>query len=89
MSGLLLAAPVRAGVLAFLSVQGEGDFTSLARALGVANNTLSSHLKQLESAGWVELKRGFFGRKPRTTVLLTSAGQAGWTAHLEQLKGEG
>jgi len=88
-SDLLLAAPVRAGVLAFLSIQGEGDFTSLARALGIANNTLSSHLQQLETAGWVELKRGFFGRKPRTTVVLTSAGRAGWTDHLEQLKGDG
>ena len=89
MSDLLLAAPVRAGVLAFLSIHSEGDFTSLARALGIANNTLSSHLQQLETAGWVELKRGFFGRKPRTTVVLTSAGMTGWSDHLEQLKGDG
>ena len=85
----LLAAPVRAGVLAFLSTQGEGDFGSLARALDVANNTLSSHLQRLEAAGWIELRRGFFGRKPRTTVVLTPTGRAAWTDHLSRLNGDG
>lgn len=76
---------VRLGVLAFLSSQGVGDFTELAKALGVAANNLSSHLRRLEDAGYVVLERGFLGRRPRTRVRLTPAGAAAWEAHLAAL----
>jgi DNA-binding MarR family transcriptional regulator len=78
---------VRAGILAFLSDRGSADFTELASVLTLANNTLSSHLQRLETAGYLELRRGFLGRKPRTRVVLTSAGRAAWLAHLAQITG--
>lgn len=81
----LVSSRVRAGVLAWLSDRGAGDFTELAAALALANNTLSSHLKRLEGAGYIELRRGFLGRKPRTRVVLTPIGRAAWVAHLDQL----
>lgn len=77
---------VRLGVLAFLSGQGVGDFTELARELGVANSLLSSHLRRLEEAGYVALERGFLGRRPRTRVRLTPTGAEAWTAHLAALE---
>lgn len=81
----LVSSRVRAGVLAWLSDKGAGDFTELASVLALANNALSSHLQRLESAGYVELRRGFLGRKPRTRVVLTAAGRAAWLAHLDRL----
>lgn len=76
---------VRAGVLAYLSDRGKGDFAELATALDLANNTLSSHLQRLEHAGYINLRRGFLGRKPRTEVVMTAAGRAAWLAHLGRL----
>lgn len=81
----LLSNRVRAGILAWLSDKGSGDFTELAAALELANNTLSSHLHRLESACYIDLKRGFLGRKPRTRVVVTLAGRAAWLDHLERL----
>jgi len=81
----LLSNRIRAGVLAWLSDRGVADFTELAAALELANNTLSSHLQRLEGAGYIELGRGFLGRKPRTRIILTAAGRAAWIAHLERL----
>lgn len=81
----LVSSRVRAGVLAWLSDRGAGDFTELATALALANNTLSSHLQRLEGAGYIELRRGFLGRKPRTRVVLTPMGRAAWLSHLDQL----
>ena len=72
-------------MLAWLSDKGAGDFTELAAVLALANNALSSHLQRLERAGYVELRRGFLGRKPRTRVVLTAAGRAAWLAHLDRL----
>lgn len=81
----LLSNRVRTGILAWLSDRGAGDFTEVAAALELANNTLSSHLQRLESGGYVILKRGFLGRKPRTRVVVTPAGRAAWLDHLERL----
>jgi DNA-binding MarR family transcriptional regulator len=80
----LLSNRIRAGVLAYLSDRGAADFTELAAALELANNTLSSHLQRLEGATYVELGRGFLGRKPRTRIILTPAGRAAWAAHLDR-----
>ena len=77
---------VRLGVLAFLSNQGVGDFTELAKALDVGNGLLSSHLRRLEDAGYVALERGFLDRRPRTRVRLTEVGEAAWLAHLAHLE---
>jgi DNA-binding MarR family transcriptional regulator len=81
----LVSSRVRAGVLAFLSDRGAGDFAELATALDLPNNTLSSHLHRLEAAGYVELRRGFLGRKPRTRVVLTPTGRTAWATHLDRL----
>ena len=81
----LISSRVRAGVLAYLSDRSAADFTELAAALALANNTLSSHLQRLETAAYVELRRGFLGRKPRTRIVLTVAGRAAWVAHLDRL----
>ena len=78
---------IRTGILAFLSDRGSADFTELAAVLTLANNTLSGHLQRLEAAGYLELRRGFLGRKPRTRVVLTSTGRAAWLAHLSQITG--
>lgn len=76
---------MRAGIPAYLSDRGAADFTELAAALALANNTLSSHLQRLETAAYVELRRGFLGRKPRTRIGLTVTGRAAWVAHLDRL----
>lgn len=81
----LLTNRIRAGVLAFLSDRGVADFTELASALDLPNNSLSSHLQRLEAAAYVELRRGFIGRKPRTRVVLTAVGRTGWLAHLARI----
>lgn len=85
----LISSRVRAGILAFLSDRGAADFTELATVLALANNTLSSHLHRLESAAYVELGRGFLGRKPRTRVVLTSTGRAAWMSHLARITDQG
>jgi DNA-binding MarR family transcriptional regulator len=70
--------------MAYLSAAEAADFTELALALAVPNNSLSSHLSRLEEAGYIELRRGFLGRKPRTRVVPTDAGQAAWMSYLDE-----
>jgi len=83
----LLSSRVRAGILAFLSDRGAADFTELAVVLELPNNSLSSHLQRLEGAAYIELRRGFLRRKPRTRIVLTPAGREAWLVHLARITG--
>ena len=75
--------------MAYLSTAEAADFTELALALAVPNNSLSSHLLRLEGAGYIELRRGFLGRKPRTRIVPTAAGRAAWESYLNGLSNAG
>lgn len=81
----LFSNRVRAGVLASLWDSGERDFIELAEVMAIANNTLSSHLRRLEDAGYIQLRRGFLGRKPRTRVVMTPEGRSAWLTYLDTL----
>ena len=81
----LLSNRLRAGVLASLADTGERDFTVLAETMALANNALSSHLRRLEDAGYIQLRRGFLGRKPRTRVVMTPLGRNAWLTYLHKL----
>jgi DNA-binding MarR family transcriptional regulator len=81
----LIQSRVRLGVLAYLASRRSAPFTELAAALETSAAVLSAQLKRLEETGEVRLERGFFGRKPRTTVIIAAAGRAAYQAHLDEL----
>lgn len=76
----------RLGIVAYLSTAGEADFTNLRDRLQLTDGNLSTHLRKLEEAGYVRLKKRFVARKPQTTVALTDAGRAAYLGYLEQLQ---
>lgn len=80
---------LRRAVMAYLSSAEIEDFTRLAVELEVPNNSLSTNLMRLEALGYVQLRRGFLGRKPRTSVVLTSAGRTAWALYLDRLSLKG
>jgi DNA-binding MarR family transcriptional regulator len=84
----------RLRLMALLASLGEGaqvEFTWLKEALDLTEGNLSSHLAKLEEAGYVQVEKGYQGRRPKTWVCLTPQGRAAYQAHrqalLELLKG--
>ena len=43
-------------------------------------------LTTLEEAGYVEIRKGFVGKRPRTTARLTRAGRAAFELHVAALQ---
>lgn len=85
MPDLVIRSRVRLGLLAYLAPRRSAPFTELAAALETSAAALSAQLKRLEETGEVRLERGFFGRKPRTIVVITAVGRAAYQAHLDEL----
>lgn len=81
----------RLKVTATLAALGAGDqisFPRLQRLLGMTAGNLSTHLRKLQDAGYVDVTKTHEGRTPVTFVALTDAGRRAlddYTAALRQL----
>ena len=81
----VLLSQVRLGVISVLVSRQKATFTDLKGLLGLTQGNLGVHLRKLEEGGYVEVKKEFVDRKPRTTAVLTDAGRAAFQRHVEQL----
>ncbi|GLV49179.1 MarR family transcriptional regulator [Thermus sp. LT1-2-5] len=84
----LIHQETRLRLMALLAGLGEGaevEFSWLKNALGLTEGNLASHLQKLEEAGYVAVRKGFVGRRPKTWVRLTPQGRAAYLAHREAL----
>jgi DNA-binding MarR family transcriptional regulator len=75
----------RLGVLAILREGTRVDFCALRDELGVTDGNLSQHLRVLEDASYVEMEKGYEGRRPRTWARATPAGNEALGKELELL----
>ncbi len=67
--------PARLMVLMCLYAVAKADFVFLLHATELSWGNLSSHVTKLEEAGYVQVEKGFVGKKPRTLVQLTPSGR--------------
>ncbi len=63
--------PARLLLVATLSVVESADFLFLMNQTKLTRGNLSSHLSKLETAGYVEIKKEFVEKIPRTLLRLT------------------
>src|SRR6202012_5118743 len=64
---------------------GWGGVAALRDAAGISDSVLSKQSRVLEDAGYVEVRKGAVGRRPRTWFRLTAAGRQAVQGHLAWL----
>jgi DNA-binding PadR family transcriptional regulator len=77
---------IRLAVMVYLLQNGESDFNSLKEFTEATEGNLASHLRVLEENKYIEVKKTFVGRRPRTFYKLTKKGKKRLTEYLENLK---
>lgn len=82
----VLHQPVRFSIAAALDHAESMDFKDIRNSVQVSDSVLSKQLATLEKAGFVEIKKAFVGKFPRTSVKLTPAGKTAWAGHLATLR---
>ena len=78
--------PMRLGVMTALQIERELDFTTLKKRLGATDGSLGMHLAKLEEIGYIVSKKGFVGRRPKTTYRLTAAGKKALAKYLDAMR---
>lgn len=88
MSGFddLVATLPRLKVAAFLSGCEQADFTTVAEACELSRPTLSKTVVTLEEAGYLRVRKGHVGRRPRTWLSLTKDGAAAFDGHMSAVR---
>lgn len=78
--------PARLLILAYLSVVESADFLFLMNQTALTRGNLSSHLSKLEAAGYVEIKKEFVEKIPRTLLRLTDEGRGAFQQYQSNMK---
>lgn len=81
----LVHEPARLMVLTILYVVESADFLYLMRQTDLTRGNLSSHLSKLEAAGYIDVKKEFVDKIPRTLLRLTDSGREAFQAYRQDM----
>ena len=82
----LIHAPTRLDIVSLLAASEWADFKFIRDRVGLSDSALSKQLTTLEEVGYVEIRKGFVGKRPRTSAKLTSVGRAAFEQHVVALQ---
>jgi DNA-binding transcriptional ArsR family regulator len=82
----IIHEPNRLFVMAQLYVVESADFLFLQHQTGMTPGNLSSHLRKLEEAGYVEITKEFVGKTPHTALKLTQKGRDAFREYARNMK---
>ena len=82
----LIHEPARYSIMALLYVIERADFLFVRNQTNLTPGNLSAHLGRLEAAGYVEIRKEFVGKIPKTYLRLTESGREAFTAYRHRMR---
>ncbi|GIG61765.1 transcriptional regulator [Longispora fulva] len=79
-------APVRFSIVAALYAADQAEFGFIRDTVQISDSVLSRQIGVLEAAGYVQVRKGHVGKRPRTWLSLTADGRQVFTDHLAALR---
>jgi DNA-binding MarR family transcriptional regulator len=82
----IIHAPARLMILVHLYVVESLDYVFLKNQTGLSWGNLATHLKKLEDAGYVKVHKGYQGKKPQSTIKLSTEGRKAFLDYKNSLQ---
>ena len=82
----LIHEPARFSLMANLYVVEEADFLFLSRRIGLTKGNLSAHMRKLEEGDYIDVRKGFIGRRPHTVLAITEKGREAFKNYISDIK---
>jgi DNA-binding HxlR family transcriptional regulator len=82
----LIHERMRLGIVSALAVNECLSFNELKAMLGATDGNLSVHARKLEEAGYLECRKSFSGRTPKTEYRLTTSGRKALERYLDHME---
>jgi len=82
----LIHAPTRLQIVSLLAAVEWADFKFIRDEVDLSDSALSKQLTTLEAAGYVEIRKTFAGKRPRTSARLSRPGRTAFERHVAALQ---
>ncbi len=82
----LLHSQLRLAVMSLLISLEEADFVYLREKTSSTAGNLSVQIEKLTQAQYIEVDKGYSGKKPRTTCRITPIGRKAFEEYLDALR---
>lgn len=80
---------VRLKIMATLTALPAGElleFIRLRAIVKASDGNLATHLNTLDAAGYIDIRKDYLGKKPRTRIAATTKGRAALDRHVAYLR---
>jgi len=82
----LIHERIRLGIVSALAVNESLTFNDLKGMLNTSDGNLSVHARRLEEAAYIDCRKSFEGRVPRTEYRLTARGRKALEEYLDHME---
>jgi DNA-binding MarR family transcriptional regulator len=82
----LIHERIRLGIVSVLAIHERLTFNDLKTLLGATDGNLSTHARKLERAGYLEVRKSFDDRTPKTEFRLTASGRRALERYLDHME---
>ncbi|RQX14976.1 MarR family transcriptional regulator [Micromonospora ureilytica] len=80
-----LLDPTRLAIVALLAGTEWAEFAFVRDSVELSDSALSKQISALGAGGYVETRKGYVGKRPRTWINLSVGGRAALSAHVAAL----
>ena len=82
----LLHSELRLAIMSILLGVAETDFTYIKEQTKATSGNISVQIDKLQKANYIEVRKEFVGKRPRTACSLTAHGKEAFEEYVETLK---
>jgi len=82
----LIHEKIRLAIVSALAINDRLSFHELKEIVQTSDGNISVHARKLEEANYINLKKSFAGRMPRTEYSLTAAGRRAFEKYLGHME---
>jgi DNA-binding MarR family transcriptional regulator len=83
---LVIHAPNRLQICALLASVDSAEFGTVRDSVGLSDSVLSKHVRTLQDAGYVSIRKATVASRVRTWLSLTRDGRRAFEAHVASLQ---
>lgn len=76
----------RMGIMSILTTNDWVEYNTMKELLALTDGNLASHLRPLENAEYILIRKEFIGKIPRTTYSSTEKGRTAFSEHITALE---
>jgi DNA-binding MarR family transcriptional regulator len=82
----IIHSRIRLAIIAVLISVDEAEFNFLKEKVHTTDGNLSVHIRKLEEAKYITVKKDFVDRKPKTIYALSNKGRKAFEIYVERLE---